>query len=70
MPNKVTQNMVEGLEGVQDHVDDSTIHVTPPEKATWGNKQDALPAENRRKITFGTAAPSGGADGDVYFQYD
>lgn len=32
--------------------------------------QDALPAENRRKITFGTAEPTGGADGDIYFQYE
>ncbi|WP_028022246.1 hypothetical protein [Enterovibrio calviensis] len=27
-----------------------------------------LPAENRRKITYGTAAPSGGSDGDIYVQ--
>jgi uncharacterized protein YabE (DUF348 family) len=33
-------------------------------------KQDALPIENRRKITFGTADPTGGADGDIYFQYE
>lgn len=70
MKTKVSQNMVEGLEGVQEHVEDTTIHVTPTDKTTWTNKQNALPVENRRKITFGTAAPSGGADGDVYFQYD
>lgn len=33
-------------------------------------KQDALPIENRRKITFGTAEPTGGSDGDIYFQYE
>ena len=28
-----------------------------------------LSAEQVRKITFGTAAPSGGSDGDVYIRY-
>ncbi|AHK11869.1 tail fiber protein [Vibrio phage CHOED] len=28
-----------------------------------------LEAERKRKITHGTAAPSGGADGDIYLQY-
>lgn len=32
-------------------------------------KQAALPIENRRKITYGTANPTGGVDGDIYFQY-
>lgn len=44
--------------------------VTDTEKTTWNNKQSALPVENRRKITFGTANPSGGSDGDIYFQYE
>ncbi|WP_256443855.1 hypothetical protein [Exiguobacterium sp. s7] len=43
MRTKVAQHMVEGLEGVKDHVDDTTIHVTPTNKTTWTNKQDALP---------------------------
>lgn len=32
-------------------------------------KQSTLPVENRRKITFGTANPTGGVNGDIYFQY-
>ena len=28
-----------------------------------------LAAEQVRKITFGTAAPSGGSNGDIYIQY-
>lgn len=28
------------------------------------------PPENKRKITFGTAEPTGGANGDIYFQYE
>ncbi|WP_142414382.1 hypothetical protein [Hathewaya massiliensis] len=26
--------------------------------------------ENHRKITFGTTEPTGGVDGDIYFQYE
>lgn len=28
-----------------------------------------LPAERKRKVTYGTAAPAGGAEGDLYVQY-
>ena len=52
------------------HINDSDSHVTPTDKSNWNNKQDALPIENRRKITFGTAEPTGGEDGDIYFQYE
>lgn len=33
-------------------------------------KENTLPADQKRKITFGTAEPSGGNDGDIYFQYE
>ena len=52
------------------HVNNSTIHVTAANKTAWDAKQAALPIENRRKITYGTAAPTGGVDGDIYFQYE
>ncbi|WP_053284701.1 phage tail protein [Clostridium botulinum] len=34
------------------------------------NKQDKLEANRIRKITFGTGEPTGGEDGDIYFQYE
>lgn len=42
----------------------------PATQQELDTKQDALPPENRRKITFGTADPTGGEDGDIYFQYE
>lgn len=51
------------------HKADNTSHITASERTAWNQKQDALPAENRRKITFGTEEPSGGSDGDIYLQY-
>lgn len=51
------------------HFADNTRHITATERTTWNAKQDALSSENRRKITYGTADPSGGADGDIYLQY-
>lgn len=52
------------------HKADDARHTTQSEKNSWNGKQNALPVENRRKITFGTADPMGGADGDIYFQYE
>lgn len=52
------------------HLNDDVSHITSAERAYWNSKQDALPVENRRKITFGTADPVGGEDGDIYFQYE
>lgn len=57
-------------EKVTTHEADKTTHVQTGEREKWNGKQDGLPAENRRKITFGTAPPTGGADGDIYFQYE
>ncbi|WP_347368037.1 hypothetical protein [Vibrio vulnificus] len=51
--------------------------------STWGKIYDSrnkptaselgveptLAADRKRKITYGTAAPTGGADGDIYIQY-
>jgi hypothetical protein len=55
---------------VDTHSADDTAHITAAERTTWNNKQDALPIEQKRKITFGTADPTGGSDGDIYFQYE
>lgn len=32
-------------------------------------KENTLNADQKRKITISTSAPTGGADGDVWFQY-
>ncbi|HHG3075768.1 TPA: pyocin knob domain-containing protein [Vibrio parahaemolyticus] len=39
--------------------------------SSWRTHLDSAntPVENRRKITYGTAAPTGGANGDIYIQY-
>lgn len=55
---------------LEEHKADNVKHITSTERDTWNNKQNVLPIENRRKITFGTANPSGGSDGDIYFQYE
>lgn len=57
-------------ETVNAHLGDDTKHIQVGERENWNGKQDNLPIENRRKITFGTANPSGGVDGDIYFQYE
>ena len=53
-----------------EHLADDVIHITSAERTNWNGKQSALPVENRRKITFGTADPTGGSNGDIYFQYE
>ncbi|GCD10602.1 hypothetical protein [Clostridium tagluense] len=35
-----------------------------------GTYEPVLPIERKRKITSGTAIPTGGADGDIYMQYE
>lgn len=44
---------------------------SPSNKPTPANlgAEPALPADRKRKITYGTAAPTGGSDGDIYIQY-
>lgn len=32
-------------------------------------KEDKLDITQKRKITYGTASPSGGSEGDIYIQY-
>lgn len=34
-----------------------------------GTYEPVLNADQKRKMTYGTADPSGGSDGDFYFQY-
>ncbi len=58
------------LADITKHKNDTSIHVTSADKTTWNNKQNALPLENRRRITYGISEPSGGSDGDIYFQYE
>ena len=53
-----------------EHLADYVQHITSQERNNWNSKQNALPIENRRKITFGTEEPTGGTDGDIYFQYE
>jgi len=52
------------------HIADNIKHITSTERTKWNNKQDALPAERTRRITYGTSPPSGGNDGDIYIQYE
>lgn len=52
------------------HSADDAVHVQPGEREKWNGKQDSLPQENRRRITFGVTEPTGGVDGDIYFQYE
>lgn len=58
------------LDTLATHTKDNTKHITSDERAKWNGKQNELPIENRRKITFGTREPAGGVDGDIYFQYE
>lgn len=51
---------------------DTTINITVPTKASDINAQAAgtyVTSDAARKITAGTAAPSGGSNGDIYIQY-
>ncbi len=48
----------------------SAVNAINELKVVLDDKQDALPPENRRTITFGTDDPIGGNDGDIYFQYE
>lgn len=57
-------------ERVTTHKADDALHVTAEKQATWSGKQNAIPLENRRKVTFGTVVPTGGVDGDIYHQYE
>ena len=41
---------------------DNTKHST--------NYEPELNADQKRKITYGTADPTGGSDGDIYLQYE
>ena len=67
---KIVEPAIELAQKVNSHLNDDVSHITSAERAYWNSKQDALPVENRRKITFGTADPVGGEDGDIYFQYE
>lgn len=64
----------ETVKGVSDeqaaHEIDAVKHLSSEERGVWSGKQDQLPIERTRKITFGTASPTGGNDGDIYFQYE
>ena len=63
-------------------ITEDTTHrfVTDDEKKKWDDKADknhthngyepTLSNDRKRKITFGTGSPSGGSDGDIYFQYE
>lgn len=61
------------LNSAVNSIDEKTAATPKAIKAAYdlaNGKQDGLPVENRRKITFGTAEPTGGVDGDIYFQYE
>lgn len=50
----------------------TTVNITVPTKASDINAQPAgtyITSDASRKITAGTAAPSGGSNGDIYIQY-
>lgn len=61
------------LSSATNSVDETTAATPKAVKTAYdlaNEKQVALPVENRRKITFGTAEPTGGVDGDIYLQYE
>ncbi|MBM7579997.1 phage tail-collar fiber domain-containing protein [Jeotgalibacillus terrae] len=39
-------------------------------QSALNGKESTLNPDQKRKITFGTAEPTGGSDGDIYFQYE
>lgn len=67
---KASMVIAEDGSNLESHLADNVQHITSTERTNWNGKQSALPVENRRKITFGTANPSGGVNGDIYFQYE
>lgn len=64
-------NKVDSLgQSFSTHQADKVSHITAQERDAWDSKQNTLPEERIRKITFGTAEPTGGEHGDIYFQYE
>ncbi|MBM7577659.1 hypothetical protein [Jeotgalibacillus terrae] len=61
---KLTTHSAEGTTGA--HV---IGNITGLQSALNG-KESTLNPDQKRKITFGTTEPTGGSDGDVYFQYE
>ena len=54
---------------VTESVEDVTINVTESVEDVTINVPE-LNADQKRKITYGTADPTGGSDGDIYLQYE
>lgn len=53
--------------------DDSHNHVISNVdglQTSLDSKEGTLNVDQKRKITYGTAAPSGGSNGDIYIQYE
>lgn len=50
------------------HLADDAKHITAEERTKWNEKQDALPAENRRTIHIQSDPPSNPADGDIWIE--
>lgn len=60
----LTQHLAQNAQGAH------TIANITGLQSVLDSKQSSLPVENRRKITFGTTEPTGGVNGDIYFQYE
>ena len=48
----------------------TSLTITESQISDLGSYETTLNADQKRKITYGTAAPSGGVDGDIYLQHD
>lgn len=57
-----------GLSNV-DNTSDANKPVSTATQTALNAKENTLNADQKRKITISTSAPTGGADGDVWFQY-
>lgn len=57
-----------GLSNV-DNTSDVNKPVSTATQTALNAKENTLNADQKRKVTISTSAPTGGADGDIWFQY-
>lgn len=68
-PHEVTKAQV-GLGNVDNTADADKPISNPTITYLQTNYEPKLNADQKRKITYGTADPTGGNDGDIYLQYE
>ena len=61
-----TQNL---LTGSTKKLKPANMPISTATQTALNAKENTLNADQKRKITISTSAPTGGADGDVWFQY-